>query len=395
MKRKFFIATDEEIKSGKTTDIYFERTKTILESLNVTKHVTAEFTVSSLPNDYEWAIFAGLDEVLKLLEGIPVDLYALPEGTLFYNTDISGIFVPLIIIEGDYKTFAVYETPILGFICQSSGIATKSARVRLAAGDSTVLSFGIRRMHPAIAPLIDRCAYIGGCDGVSSIVGAETISEPPKGTMPHALIITLGETRAWKSFDEIMPPEVPRIALIDTYGDEKMEAIKAAQTIANLAGVRLDTPGSRRGNFANIVREVRWELDIRGYKNVQIFVSGGLDESNILELKEAGASGFGVGTSISNAPTIDFAMDIVAINGTPVAKKGKFGGKKSVLRCPNCMRYKVVPSNYSKVVMCPECKVEMTSIHKKFLENGKIVQELPSVKEIRQYVLDQLKKVTL
>ncbi len=251
---KFFTAGDDEILNGRTTDIYFIRTKEILKSKGIHKHVRAEFTVSKLPSGYNWAVFAGLEEALRLLEGKPVDVYALPEGTIFTARDVKGIPIPVMFIEGDYMEFAIYETPTLGFLCQSSGIATKSARVRVAAGDSTVLSFGIRRMHPAIAPLIDRNAYIGGCDGVSSIVGAETIGQPPKGTMPHALMITMGEEEAWKAYDEVLPPEVPRIVLIDTFGDEKWEAIKAAQIVKDIMGIRLDTPGSRKGNFPDIIR---------------------------------------------------------------------------------------------------------------------------------------------
>ncbi len=392
MKRRFFVAQDEEIRRGKTTDIYFERTRQILEHLDDHTRVYAEFTASSLPDGYEWAVFVGLEESLRLLEGLPVDVYALPEGTVFRNRDHTGVPVPVMAIEGEYRTFAVYETPILGFLCQSSGIATRAARIKRLAGDIPVLSFGIRRMHPALAPVIDRSAYIGGCDGVSSILGAETIGRNPQGTMPHALIIVLGEREAWKAFDRLMPPEVPRIALIDTYGDEKQKAIEAAETIPNLKAVRLDTPGSRRGDFARIVREVRWELDIRGYSHVDVFVSGGLSERNIRRLKEAGARGFGVGTSISNAPTIDFAMDIVAIGEKPVAKKGKFGGRKQVFRCPRCLTYRVTPSGQvpNGPPVCPQCGTSMEPVLQQVMAQGRrLVPERP-VEEIRNEVLRQI-----
>ncbi len=391
---KFFVADEKDILQGRTTDIYFLRTREILQKKGVHKHVRAEFTVSKLPNNYPWAVFAGLEETVKLLEGKPIDLYALPEGTVFTARDVRGVPVPVMYIEGDYVDFAIYETPILGFICQSSGIASKSARVRVAAGDSLVLSFGIRRMHPAIAPLIDRNAYIGGCDGVSSIIGAETIGQPPKGTMPHALMIMMGEEEAWLAYDEIMPQDVARIILIDTFGDEKWEAIKAAQLIKDILGIRLDTPGSRKGSFPDIIREVRWELDIRGFKNVQIFISGGLDEHSIPPLKEAGAAAFGVGTSISNAPTIDYAMDIVAVEGKPLAKKGKFGGIKRVKRCSKCGRYHVLSEN-EQIDKCTVCGGELVDAHQKYLENGKLVRALPDVEEIRSYVLEQLKTFEL
>jgi len=262
----FLIARDDEIKKGLTTDIYFKRTEKILLEKNINKIVWAEFTASSIP--YEFALFAGLEESAKLLEGKEIDLWAIKEGTIFKGVDINGIPVPVMAIEGNYVNFAIYETPILGFICHASGIATKAARFRILCKDATLLSFGIRRMHPAISPFIDYFAYMGGCDGVSSIKGAEVINKKPRGTMPHSLIILLGEEEAWKSFDEIIEKDVPRIALIDTYGDEKVTAIKAAEILKNLDGVRLDTPSSRRGDFAKIVREVRWELDIRGFKNV-------------------------------------------------------------------------------------------------------------------------------
>ena len=109
---------------------------------------------------------------------------------------------------------------------------------------------------------------------------------------------------------------MPRIALVDTYCDEKGEALLAAETLGEaLAGVRLDTPASRRGRFTDIIREVRWELDLRGFHQVRIYVSGALDEENIPELRAAGAEGFGVGTHLSNAPVVDFALDVVEVDG--------------------------------------------------------------------------------
>src|SRR3989442_10958166 len=126
-----------------------------------------------------------------------------------------------------------------------------------------------------------------------------------------------------------MPKGVPRIALVDTYCDEKTEAVMAAEALGKaLYGVRLDTPSSRRGNFPEIIKEVRWELDSRGFKNVKIFVSGGLDDGSVRALSATGADGFGVGTSVSNAPSVDFAMDIVEKEGKSVAKRGKLGGRK-------------------------------------------------------------------
>ena len=353
--------------------------------------MVAEFTVQSLPDSYDFAVFSGLYEVLNLLEGLPVNVYALKEGTIFKNISYNGIPVPVMYIEGIYADFARYETPALGLICQASGIATKAARIKREAGDSIVLSFGIRRMHPALAPFIDRNAYIGGCDGVSSIKGAEVLNLPPKGTMPHALMLTMGEENAWKSYDEILDESIPRSALVDTFCEEKFSSLKATEVFKKLDAVRLDTPGSRRGNFARIVREVRWELDIRGFNNVGIIVSGGLDEYSIKPLKEAGATGFGVGTSISNAPTIDYAMDIVEVNGKPVAKRGKFSGKKNVYRCSECGEYMVTYETYHNN-RCPVCGGRTEPMIVEVMKNGeKLHYKEDNPQKIREYVLSQLK----
>ncbi|MFB0567814.1 MAG: nicotinate phosphoribosyltransferase, partial [Candidatus Bathyarchaeia archaeon] len=276
------------------------------------------------------------------------------------------------------------------------GAATRAARIKKVAGEKPIMAFGIRRMHPALSPMLDRAAYIGGFDGVSSLKGAETIGAKPMGTMPHALIIAFGDqVKAWKAFDEVMPPDVPRVALVDTYYDEKIESIMAAEALKDrLYGVRLDTPGSRKGNFAELVREVRWELDVRGYRHVKIFVSGGLNEESVRVLSEAGAEAFGVGTSVSNAPTIDFAMDIIELEGRLVAKRGKLGGKKQVWRCPKCL-VDTVQLFKSPQPNCPECGGKTQPMLKPLIEKGKIVAKLPKPREIRQYVLEQIKKLSV
>jgi len=395
--RLFHYATDEEIKRGETTDIYFVRTKQILEAKKMEKlQVVAEVTPGELPEEWPWGILCGIEEEAHLLEGYPIDVYAMPEGSVLYHKDHKGVREPVMSIEGPYGDFCLLETPLLGLICQASGVATRAARIKKVAGKKIVVAFGIRRMHPALSPMIDRAAYIGGFDAVSSLKGAEIIGAKPSGTMPHALIIAFrDQVKAWKAFDEIMPPEVPRVALTDTYFDEKIESIMAAEALKDrLEAVRLDTPGSRKGDFAEIVREVRWELDVRGYRHVKIFVSGGLNEKSVKVLSEAGAEAFGVGTSVSNAPTIDFAMDIVEIEGEPTAKRGKLGGKKQVWRCPECLVDTVLPFTAPKP-NCPKCEGKTQPMLKPFIKEGKIVAKLPKPQEIRQYVLRQLEKLSL
>lgn len=393
-ERRFFTASDQEILEGRTTDVYFVRTMEVLRAKGMLgERATAELTVSRLPRDWRWGMFCGLEEAVRLLEGRKVDLWGLPEGTVFPARTQSGVGLPLLTIEGAYSEYCLHETPLLGFLCHSSGVATMAARCRKAAQHRPVIAFGVRRAHPAISPMLDRASFIGGCDGVSSLLGAELIGRRPDGTMPHALIVMMGDpVAAFRAFDEVVGPEVPRIALIDTYSDEKAEAVAAAEAVKDLLAVRLDTPGSRRGSFTQLVREVRWELDIRGFKHVKIFLSGGLDETTIPPLTAAGADGFGVGTTITNAPTVDFALDIVERDGRPVAKRGKFGGRKYLHRCPDCLSYEVAVSP-EEVPCCLGCGREMVRAEVKLLENGRRVGEPPSLERIRERALSELTRV--
>lgn len=350
----FNIATYEEILEGKVTDVYFERTRDILKGKGISKRVRAEIMAKTLPEEWEWAVLAGLDEVFTLFKdlrgkGLDINVRTIPEGSIFrpWNTVME--------IEGPYEDFCVYETAILGFLCQATGIATMSARCRLAAGEKLLLSFGARRMHPAISPMIDRSAYIGGFDGISVVSSAKRLGVKPTGTMPHALILVLGDTvEATRAFGEYFGKDVKVISLIDTFNDEKFEAMRVAEALGKeLYGIRLDTPGSRRGDFARILREVKWELNLRGHEHVMIYVSGGLGEYEIESLLPL-VDGFGLGTAISSGRTVDFSMDIVEIDGVPVAKRGKNSGAKDLFTCHECFATKTVAMGKKPFGYC-EC----------------------------------------
>jgi nicotinate phosphoribosyltransferase len=316
----FLIVCEEDIKRGLTTDKYFVWTERILREKGVNPVVVAEVTTS------RWGIFAGLDDVLKLMDGIPVNLYAMPEGTLFFPHE------PVITIVGRYLDFAKFETPLLGFICHASGVATNAFRAKLAAGDKKVFSFGTRRQHPSLSAMLERAAYIGGVDGVSNFAAEKYLDIDSIGTMPHSLIISFGsQIDAWNAFDEVVDEGVPRTMLVDTYFDEKTEAIMAVENARRVNGVRIDTPDSRRGNIRKIIEEIKWELYIRGREDVRIVLSGGLDIDDVYNLNDI-VDAFGVGTFISAAKPVDFALDIVEKEGKPVAKRGKKGGMKQVFR---------------------------------------------------------------
>ncbi len=382
----FHIACEEEIKGGKTSDVYFSRAVEILKAKGIDRMAMAEVRLKGFPWGWKWGVLAGIEEVAELFKGMPVDVYSMDEGTIFSTNQ------PVLVIDGRYLDYSVYETALLGLICQASGIATKAARCKKVAGDKSVISFGARRMHPAITPMIERNAFIGGCDGVAVIKSAELLGESPMGTIPHALVLMFGDSaEAVKAFHEVIEPKVKRVALVDTFHDEKFESLRAAEVLGkDLYAVRLDTPSSRRGDMLEILREVRWELDYRGFKDVKIFVSGGLDEAEIERLNEI-ADAYGVGTAISSASVIDFSFDIVEIEGEPVSKRGKESGTKKVLRCMDCFNTIVLPSHIDPG-KC-SCTGDYIPLLRPLIIQGKIKRDMPGPQEIRRYVLEQMGKI--
>jgi nicotinate phosphoribosyltransferase len=384
-KRPFHTAADADIKRGEVSDVYFSRTVQILTHRGDRKRVKAEVYLKSLPEDWQWGILAGIEEVAALLEGQPVDVWTMDEGLLFEP------YQPVLRIEGTYVEWAKYETALLGLLCQASGIATKAARCKKAAGERQVISFGARRMHPTLAPMIERNAFIGGCDGVAVTKSAELIDADPMGTIPHSLVLMVGDTvDALKAFDEVVDPKVRRVALIDTLQDEKFEAIRVAEALGkDLYAVRLDTPSSRRGDFYRILEEVRWELGLRGHGHVKLLASGGVDEYEILKLNPV-ADGYGVGTSIANAPVLNFALDIMEIEGRPMAKRGKWSGAKAVLRKRGTLETVVLPAGSP-----PPAGGPWDSMLKPLVTGGRVARDLPPPRTIRDYVLEQLGPVSL
>jgi nicotinate phosphoribosyltransferase len=350
----FLTVSNMAIRNGECTDIYFVRTEEVLKNDNINPHVVMEVTATSLPDT--WAVFCGLADVLALLDGIPVTVDAMPEGTVFYRNE------PVLRIAGKYRDFCRYETAILGFLCHASGVASAAAHVKLAAGDRPVYSFGSRRQHPSIAAMIERAAWIGGVDGVSNTSAPEGM--PVVGTMPHAFVMCYKKPEdAWRAFDRSAPASVPRIMLCDTYCDEKSESLRAAECGAT--AVRLDTPRSRRGNMRAIIEEVRWELDSHGYAGVKIFLSGGVTREDVLAYRDI-VDAFGVGGAIANAPVIDFAMDIVEIEGVAKAKRGKRSGVKQVYVRNG--EHEILPADKR----APE---GTTPLIEEYISRGKVVQD--------------------
>lgn len=315
--RPFHSATHEEILRGATTDIYFVRSYELLHHMGLGgTPVVAEIFAR------RGGVFAGIDDAKSLLAGKDVKMWSLNEGEEFDSREV------IMRIEGAYDEFGLFETVILGCLASPSGWATAARACKRAAGDAPVFCFGARHLHPAVAPVMERAAIIGGFDGASCILAAKLTGSEPVGTVPHAVILIMGDTvQVANIYDKVMPPDAPRIVLVDTFRDEAHEALRVAEALDDrLNGVRLDTPGERGGVTTDLVFEVRKRLDQKGFEHVKIMVSGGLNPERIVELKGAGATAFGVGSYVTAAPPIDMTMDIKVVNGMPVAKRGRIPG---------------------------------------------------------------------
>jgi len=308
--------------SGETADIYFPRTVEILRKEGINPITTMEVFPRRA------GILCGIEEVKALLGKVLPEnnreVWALEEGESFDRKEV------VLRIKAPYQSYGAYETTYLGILSHCSGWATAARECVDAAQGIPVISFGARHVHPSVVGIMEYSAVVGGCAGCASTSGAELAGMKPTGTIPHALIIILGSTaQATITFDKHMPPEVPRIALVDTFEDEVRESVTVAKAMqGKLQGVRLDTPSERGRVTADLVKEVRAWLDLEGFKEVKIVASGGLNPERIRYFINGGAPVdiFAVGSYISDTKPIDFTADLHEVEGKPIAKRGRIPG---------------------------------------------------------------------
>ncbi len=314
---RLFSATHDEILSGATADVYFVRTQEILVREGKADTVVTAEIFPSRPG-----VLAGMPECLYLLRGLPLEVWGLEEGEAFEAKD------PVLRITGPYSLFGPYETALLGILASSSAWASRARECKEAAMGRPFFCFGARHIHPAVAPVMERASVVGGANGAACILGAKFMGLEPVGTIPHALVLIIGDTvKAAMAYNTHMPKDAPRTILVDTFKDECEEALRVAGVLRQeMGGVRLDTPSERGGVTDDLVKEVRARLDMAGFNHVKIFVSGGLTPERMAQLADAGADAFGVGSYISASRPIDMTMDIKEIEGKPIAKRGRIPG---------------------------------------------------------------------
>ena len=309
------------VLEGETADVYFLRTRDVMERDGLNPRATMEVFAS------RDGLLCGMREVMALLRKVlpsGAEVWALEDGQTFSRKEV------VLRISAPYLSYGIYETAILGILAHESGWATAARECVEAAEGVPIISFGARHVHPSVAGYMDYAAVVGGCVSCSTPEGARLAGVEPSGTMPHAMILCYGDTvSASEAFDRHMPPDVPRIVLVDTFRDEPEESVAVAGARGErLSGVRLDTPAERGGVTPDLVKEVRAWLDLSGAPHVRIFVSGGVTVERIRQMREAGApvDGYGVGSQITSAPPIDFTADLHEVEGKPVAKRGRIPG---------------------------------------------------------------------
>jgi nicotinate phosphoribosyltransferase len=223
------------------------------------------------------------------------EIDAVPEGTVVFPTE------PLLRLHGPLPVCQLVESALLNMINFQTLVATKSARVRLAAGIDPVMEFGLRRAQgPDGAVSASRAAYIGGCDSTSNVAAGELFGIPVAGTHAHSWVQAFdSESEAFEAYAEALPNNVT--LLIDTY--DTLEGARRAVLVAQrlrergreLLGVRIDS-----GDLAWLSHQVREILDEAGFPDVKVVASNELDEHLIGSLKDQGAAVdvWGVGTKL-------------------------------------------------------------------------------------------------
>jgi len=235
---------------------------------------------------------------LDYLSGLRLtcDVYAIPEGTLVFPNE------PLIRVRGPVIQCQLMETALLTILNFQSLIATKAARICLAAENDPVIEFGLRRAQGIDGGLTAaRAAYVGGCDGTSNLQAGERFGIPVSGTQGHSWIMFFDtEMEAFQTYARAMPNNC--VFLVDTYNslDGVRHAIDVGRRLRSdgyeMLGVRLDS-----GDRASLSIETRRMLDEAGFTKAKIVCSGDLDEFAIAEMKKRGAKidAWGVGTKLT------------------------------------------------------------------------------------------------
>ncbi len=313
------------------------------------------------------------------------NVYAVEEGEIVFPDE------PIIQVEAPLIEAQIIETFLINTLQHPTLVATKAMRCYSAARGTILIDFGLRRAHGTDAGMkAARSSFIGGFAGTSNILAGKEYGIPIFGTMAHSFILAhKDEVDAFINFASVYPENT--ILLVDTYNTVNgiYNAVKAIKKLGlkHFKGIRLDS-----GDILSLSREARKILDREGFKDAIIVVSGGINEYKIKELLDNGApiDGWGVGTELvvsADLPYLDCAYKLVEYDGRPVMK---FSTKKKTLPHKKQI-YRIYENGIIKrdiITRYDEKVDEGTPLLHKYIENGKLVKKLPSLKEIKEKAIN-------
>jgi nicotinate phosphoribosyltransferase len=320
------------------------------------------------------------------------DVHAMPEGTVFFADE------PILRITAPLPEAQLVETRLINILHFQSLIASKAARMVLAAKDKALVDFGLRRAHGAEAGLMAaRASYVAGFAGTATVLAEKMFGIPTFGTMAHSFIqIYDDEAAAFEGFAQSRPENLT--LLIDTYDTEA-----AARKVVDIAprlrkkGITIGAVRLDSGDMTALSKSVREILDAGGLSDVHIFASGGLDEDGIADMlrNDAPVDGFGIGTSLttsSDVPAVDCAYKLQEYAGVPRRKrsagKATWPGRKQVWR-----QYGVDGRMIGDVLSLEGDSQSGEPLIQLVMRNGRRVAPSPPLAEIRTLAARELARL--
>ena len=377
-----------------------------------------EFFVRKLPEQRNFLLAAGLEQVLDYLRRLAFgpeelawlkgtgrfsdrfldsladlaftgDVEAMPEGTVFFADE------PMLRITAPLREAQFVESRVMNLLHYQTLVASKAARMALAAPGRLLVDFGLRRAHGAEAGLLSaRASYLAGFDGTATVEAGRRFGIPIYGTMAHSYVqVHAEEADAFEHFARAHPENAT--LLIDTYDTERaatrvvaLAGRLAAEGIA-IRGVRIDS-----GDLAQHARRVRSILDAGGFRSITIFASGNLDEYRLRDLVAQGApiDGYGVGTRMNtsaDAPYLDCAYKLEHYAGQARRKrsegKATWPGRKQVYR-------RVDPAGRlaGDVLTLADDAAAGTPLLEPVVRAGRALHAMPALEDVRAHARTEL-----
>ncbi len=402
----------DPLSSPLLTDLYeYTMLQSYLE-LGMEGTAAFEFFVRKLPENRNFLVSAGLEEVLVFLENMRFseeelawlrtrfpsrlidylsnfrfegDVDAMPEGTLFFRNE------PILRVTAPLPQAQLVESRLMNLLNFETLIASKASRSVLIAPDKLLVDFGLRRAHGAEAGLLAaRASYLAGFSGTATVLAGMKYDIPVFGTMAHSFVQAhANELLAFEHFASSHPGST---LLIDTYDVEEAarKVVCLCKKGFSIRSVRIDS-----GDLAKHASNVRKILDEAGLDGITIFASGNLDETRLEDLVDAPIDGFGIGTALVTSgdyPMLDCAYKLQEYDGRACRKrsegKATWPGRKQVFR-----QFDANGEMHGDVLTLEEDRLEGEALIHPVMRQGKRIFERRTLHEIRQKTIENYQRL--